>query len=240
MFFGTAGSEKLNQVVTINSAKITATSVAGAQVAAANFTADNSQNGLVFDGILTQIATSGSGSYLATQPTGVAGTGTGLTADTVGGVVEFNAALKAFWDGQKLSPDVIYVSSQEQANLTKKILAGSTTAAQRFVFKTDHDNVLGGSSVEAYMNPFSLDGNTTIPIKIHPFLPNGTVLFWKDKLPYPLANVTSVVQMLLRRDYYQIEWPQIRRKYEYGVYMDGVLQNFFPPAFGYITNIGNA
>ena len=29
------------------------------------------------------------------------------------------------------------------------------------------------------------------------------------------------------------------RRYEYGVYFDGVLQNYFPPAFGMITNIGN-
>ena len=44
--------------------------------------------------------------------------------------------------------------------------------------------------------------------------------------------------MRCRRDYYQLEWPLKTRKYEYGVYFDGVLQNYFPPAFGMITNIG--
>jgi hypothetical protein len=44
---------------------------------------------------------------------------------------------------------------------------------------------------------------------------------------------------LTRRDYYQIEWPVKARRYEYGVYFDGVLQNYFPPAFGILTNIGN-
>lgn len=240
VFVGASGSEKLNQVVTINSAKITAASGGSNQAAASNFTADNSQNSLVFDGILTQIQASNSGSYVAAQATGTAGTGTGLTSDTAGGIVEFNTALKSFWDNYRLSPDEILVSSQEQQNLNKKVFAASSTAAQRFVFTADQSGIMGGTAVRSYINQFTMDGNKEIPIKMHPFLPAGTVLFWTDKLPYPLSNVTSVVRMLLRRDYYQIEWPQLRRKYEYGVYMDGVLQNYFPPAFGVLSNIGNA
>jgi len=54
-----------------------------------------------------------------------------------------------------------------------------------------------------------------------------------------LSNVTNILQMRMRRDYYQIEWPQTSRKYQYGVYEDGVLQNFFPPSQGIITNIAN-
>ena len=40
-----------------------------------------------------------------------------------------------------------------------------------------------------------------------------------------------------RREYHQIEWPLRSRKYEYGVYVDEVLQHFFPPALGVISNI---
>jgi hypothetical protein len=48
-----------------------------------------------------------------------------------------------------------------------------------------------------------------------------------------------VLQIKTRRDYYQLEWPLHARRYEYGVYTDEVLQNYFPPAFGMITNIAN-
>ncbi len=58
-------------------------------------------------------------------------------------------------------------------------------------------------------------------------------------LPYPLSNVPQVLRVLCRRDYYQIDWPLISRKYQYGIYADEVLQNYFPPSFGKITNIGN-
>ena len=34
-----------------------------------------------------------------------------------------------------------------------------------------------------------------------------------------------------------IEWPLRTRKYEYGVYADELLQNYFPPAFGILKNI---
>lgn len=240
VFVGTTGNEKLNKITTINSANITYPSNASSTALSTNFDADYSANSLVFDGIIAQINATGSNAYIATQPTGTAGVGTGLTADTDGGIVEFDTAFKNRWDLFRLSFDEIWVSSQEQQNINKKVLTGGSTMAQRFVFTVDQKGIMGGTVVRSYLNKYTMDGNKEIPIKLHPNLPAGTVLFWTDKLPYPLSNVTSVVRMLLRRDYYQIEWPQFRRKYEYGVYMDGVLQNYFPPAFGLIKNIGNA
>ena len=69
-------------------------------------------------------------------------------------------------------------------------------------------------------------------------MPPGTIMFWTDNIPYKLSGVTDIVRMRLRRAYYQMEWPVTRRRYEYGAYCDGVLQNFFPPAFGLLSNIG--
>ena len=84
-----------------------------------------------------------------------------------------------------------------------------------------------------------MGGTTDVDIKLHPSLPAGTIVFTSSKIPYKLPNVSVPLRMLMRRDYYQLEYPQIKRKYEYGVYADGVLQNYFPPAFGAITNIAN-
>ena len=70
-------------------------------------------------------------------------------------------------------------------------------------------------------------------------MPAGSILFDTDELPYALSGVAFLKRVLCRRDYYQIEWPLVARKYPYGIYMDGVLQNYFPPAFGIITNIAN-
>lgn len=233
----TAGAERLHSITTINSQLFLAAAGGTAQLASALAVSDNSTNSLVFDGLLTQINTTNSNSYIATMATGTAGTGTPLTSDTAGGIVEIDAALKAFWDNYRLSPTDIYVSSQEMLNITKKILNASATAAQRFVFNSEQGMLAGGSMVRSYLNKYAMDGAVEIPVRLHPNMPSGTILFYCDRLPYPLSNVSNVLQMRCRRDYYQIEWPLRSRKYEYGIYADSVMQNYFPPAFGCINNI---
>lgn len=239
-----SGNLTLGAITTINSVSITA-NAAGVAVSpgVVNFQAlsatNKSTNSLDFDGLLTFAANSSLNSYQGTQATGTAGTGTPLTGDGAGGITEIDTALKSFWDNYKLSPDTIWVNAQEQKNIQAKVLTGTSTSSQRFVFNAEQGMVAGGTMVRSYLNKFSMDGAKEIPIKIHPNLPPGTILFTSSQLPYPMSNVANVMQMRLRRDYYQIEWPLVTRKYQFGVYEDGVLQNYFPPAFGIITNIGN-
>ena len=164
------------------------------------------------------------------QATGTAGTGTPLTADGSGGIVEVDAALSRIWDNYRLSPDTIWVSSQEALNISKKILTGSTVAAQRFVFETSQNAIGGGIMVRTYLNRFSMQGGSSLDVKVHPNMPAGTILMTTKALPYPLSGVGNVMQIRTRQDYYQIEWPLRSRKYEYGVYADEVLQHYFPPS----------
>jgi hypothetical protein len=237
-FWGAAGSEVLGAITTINSVVITATAT-GTQTAASLGTADNSANTLVFDGLLTQSFKSGSNAYLASLATGTAGTGTPLTSDGEGGVVEIDTMLKSFWDNYRLSPTDIWVNSQEALNISKKILAGGSSSNLRFTSDIRDGMIAGGVMVKEYLNRFSMAGGQVIPIRIHPNMPAGTILATTGKLPYPLSNVANVMQIRTRQDYYQIEWPIRSRKYEYGVYADEVLQHYFPPSMGVITNIGN-
>jgi hypothetical protein len=237
-FWGVAGSELLGAITTINSVSITA-AAAGTQTAASLGTNDNSVNNLAFDGLLTQALKPGSNAYVASQATGVAGTGTPLTADNAGGIVEIDLALKNRWDNYRLSPDTIWVNSQEAENIGKKILAGGTTAAQRFVFATNKDDIGGGIMVSTYKNKFSLAGGQVLNIRIHPNMPAGTILMTSKRLPYPMSGVGNVFQIRARQDYYQIQWPLKSRKWESGVYADEVLQHYFPPSMAVITNIGN-
>ena len=237
-FWGAAGAEKLGAITTINSVVIAA-NAAGTQTAASLGVADNSTNNLVFDGLLYQALKAGSNAYVKMLASGVAGTGTPLTADGAGGIVEIDAALKDRWDNYRLSPDTIWVNSQEALNISKKILAGAANAAQRFVFESVQDAIGGGIMVATYINRFSMQGAKTLRIRIHPNMPAGTILMTSNTLPYPLSGVGNVMQVRTRQDYYQIEWPLRTRKYESGVYADEVLQNYFPPSMAVITNIGN-
>lgn len=237
-FWGAAGSEVLGAITSINSYVITAAAT-GTQTAASLGTGDNSTNNLVFDGLLYQALKPGSNAYLKIMPNGVAGTGTVLTADGAGGIVEIDALLKDRWDLYRLSPDTMWVSSQEAQNISKKILTGTSTSAQRFVFTSAQDALSGGMMMTTYNNKFSMAGAKTLQIRIHPNMPAGTILFTSKALPYPISGVGNVIQVRTRQDYYQIEWPLRARRYEMGVYADEVLQNYFPPSMGVITNIAN-
>ncbi len=237
-FWGAAGSEVLGAITNIDSFIIT-TAATGTQTAASLGTSDNSQNALAFDGLFYQAFKAGSGSTVMTMPQGIAGVGTPLTSDSAGGVVEIDAVLKSIWDNYRLSPDTIWVSSQEALNISKKIVTGSTTSAQFFVTESVQDLVGGGVMVRTYLNRYSMQGGSVLEIKVHPNMPAGTLLMTTNMLPYPLAGVGNIMQIRTRQDYYQIEWPLRSRRYEYGIYADEILQHYFPPALAVITNIGN-
>lgn len=245
-FWATAAANlTLGAITTINSVSITAlatgtTTSPGTANFAALAATDFSADSLVYDGLLTFAWNSSLNSYQKVMATGTAGTGTPLTADGAGGVTEIDVALKSFWDNYRLSPDVIWVNAQESKNITAAVLKGTTSAAQRFTVTVQNQGmVAGGFRVSSYLNKYTMAGATEIPIKIHPNLAPGVILFQTKTLPYPMSNVTNVVEKRLRQDYWQIEWPLKTRKWEYGVYFDGVLQNYFPPAFGTIYNIAD-
>lgn len=237
-FWGAQGQETLGAITSVNTVLITGPA-AGSQLASSLGTNDNSVNALVYDGFLTQIFKPGSNAYVGVQPTGLGGNGTPLTADGAGGIVEIDAALKDRWDRYRLSPDTIWVNSQEAINISKKILTGSQNAAQRFMFDSRQDSLGGGIMVRTYLNRFSMGGAKTLDIRIHPNMPPGTVMMSSRSLPYPVSGIGNVAQIRARQDYYQIEWPLRARRYESGVYCDEVLQVYFPPAFCALTNVGN-
>lgn len=236
-YWGAAGSERLGAVTSINSVAITAATGGGNQLASALPASDQSTSSLDFDGLLYQAWKSGSNAYIANQATGTAGVGTPLTSDGAGGIVEFEQAFVYFYNRYRLSPTVIYMSAQELINVTRKIIGNGGAPLLRLTTEAANpDTVQAGIVVGEYMNKTT---GTKVAIRVHPNLPAGTVLFYTERLPYPLSNVSNVAQMLMRQDYYQLEWPLRTRKYEYGVYADGVLQHYAPFSLGILTNVAN-
>lgn len=99
--------------------------------------------------------------------------------------------------------------------------------------------LMAGGTIGYYFNPFTQNGGTKIPVKIHPTLPPGTIIGWAENLPeqYQSNNVPNVAEVKVRQDYYQLDWPLRTRAYEFGVYAEEVLAVYAPFAMGVITNI---
>jgi hypothetical protein len=235
---GTAANLKLHSVTTINSTVIRAVPAGAEQALPADLVSnDRSQNALIFDGFIALAAKSGSNAYWRALPTGTAGTGTPLTSDTAGGIVEIDDMLKSFWDNYRLSPTEIWVSAQELSSIRKKIATGGSNGMLRFTFNSQQPNMVAGTMVRGYLNPYSMAGAQEIPIKLHPFMPPGTMLALTHQLPYRLSGVDAVNRILTRREDYQREWPLRTRKYEYGVYARETPAIYAEGAFGLIQGL---
>lgn len=254
----TSGSETLaiitptNQVVfsklpAVNQQPVTSLRVGGVYQ-------DNSTNGLLPDGILSQIfgsvfggapstamatnsalpsgvTVSGGGSLIYTAASG----NTGLTFSGTN-IAEFDAILQAAYDQYKIGFDKIYMSSADIANFSGVMMNSGASSMFRIMFDADQESgrIVAGRRVTSYLNKFF--GNT-LDIEIHPYMPPGTILFWSDRPPYELSGVSNILEAHVRQDYYQIQWPLATRRYEYGVYVDEVFSCYFTPAFAVITNL---
>jgi hypothetical protein len=197
---------------------------------------DFSANASGFNGLLTTALKSGSGAYVSSLATGTAGTGTVLTASGKGSVNEIDQMMQTMWDSAQCSVSVLYVNSQEQKNITTKVLSsGSAPLLNYFQDPARGEYLLtAGGAVEYYYNPYL---NKKIPIKVHPNLAPGTILGYAEDLPvqYQNSEVPNVAEVKTRRDYYQIDWPITTRAQMAGVYAEEVLAVYAPFAMGVIA-----
>jgi hypothetical protein len=237
------GGTRLQSITTLNGIKLKSLTTSGQLSSALTSDADHSVNATyAFDGLLSIAAlTSTNYAYYKALATGTAGTGTELTPSGRGSVVEIDAMLRDRWDTYQLSPDVLYVNSQELGSITQCALNSSSGPLLHYFADpvTGAPSVKAGARVKFYFNPFTAEGGKDIEIKLHPTLPAGTILGWASELPgqYVNNNVPNVVEMHMRKDYYAVEFARKSRRYEFGTYAEGVLACPVPFGVGVITNI---
>lgn len=237
-FVGTAGAEKLEAITTINSvtfsAPLNGTRQAASALTAADYSRDQTYN---YDGLMYQ-STVANGATRKVLATGTPGTGSALTSDGAGGIIEINDVLQTMWDSYRLGPTDMLVNSQEVKNITKKIVGNGGAPLIRFAGDLTGNStpLSGGMVVGTYLNPFT---GMLIRIRTHPNMPAGKIYLYSLQIPYSLSGVGNIIQFKYRRDYYQIDWPLRKRTYEFGNYCDGVLQHYAPFSTASIENIAN-
>ena len=238
-YVGVAGSEILQAITGAPVASFSAPLATGTQAATA-ITADCSRNpNTAFDGLITVALNPANGAYVSQMNGGT------LTASGRGTVNEIDVMLKSMWDNDRVSPSVILVSSQEQENITNKVLQGGSGSATPLLRQNvtigAGGKITAGQVIGFYFNPFTLGAGKMIPVLLHPNVPPGTLIAWAEDLPaqYQSNNVPNVAEVHVRRDWYDIEWPLTTRSYQHGIYVEEVLAVYAPFAMGVITGIGN-
>ena len=151
---------------------------------------------------------------------------------------ELDTSLRWLWDNYRIYVDEVWVSAYQAMKLTNGIVT-SAAPTYRIELQNGQQRVTGGALVAQYINKFSLGGATTLPIRVHPYLPDGWCFLNLKTITdkYPIANVTVPARVKARREYYSVAWPVTTRQRQYGVYVDEVLEHYMPFALGMITDI---
>lgn len=201
---------------------------------ATGLSTDNSQTSLSFDGLITQALTGG-GYYKSYN-------GAVLTSDGHGNVVELLTAFKYFWDNYRLSVDTIWVGSGIRQDITNIVMSGTTNPVYNVVMPSGANSqggIVAGSVVTSILNPFTMEETkSSVPVRLHPNMPQGWIFLDLDHVPYPNANIPGARRIITRQEYYSKEWPITSRKYQYGVYADEVPQVYVPFGMGLIADVG--
>src|ERR1700688_2354487 len=247
-----AGSAYLAAITTTPVATFTAAGNSSNQ--ASNYTGYNSdrwKNALGYDGLIYQaLECSGYGTGGIFNPLSSPGNltpgkayarslnGAALTG-TAGVVNEIDSALLDMWDVYRLWPDEIWVSARQAQKLSNLALASAAPLYQIQV-ADKQGMVIAGNLVVGYINKFSPNANQPLPIRIHPYMPDGWIFFNTKTLAgkYPTATLGDVSRIVTRRDYYSVPWPLISRKNEYGMYADETLVVRAPFALGLLQDVG--
>jgi hypothetical protein len=239
---GGAGGASIVAITTINSVLLTTDPPAhgapatGFTFLASGASADNSGNGLIFDGYISQ-SLSGSGLFVS-QATGVDGVGTPLTVDAGGNVVEFETDFQYFWDTSRLQPDDVLMSGQDLKNVSEKI---TKSGAYRINVngQGSKDGLSGGSLIRSYLGKFAMGGGKEVTLTLHPDMPAGTIFYRTKKLPYRVQGMANIAQIRTQQEWRQIDWAPVHRSWDYGIYANETFEMHFSPAFGVRTNIAN-
>lgn len=226
-----AANCRLAAIVTVNEFLQT-TNPSGVTQQASAITADNSQNSLVFDGIITQLAKSGSGAVIASLDGAVP------TVTAGGTIEEFNAVFEQMWEANRLGPTRILINASTRVALSEAVIAaGGATPFIQVQVSAGAGGIRTGIQIVSILNPFT---GTFVPFENHPYMPKGMAVFLSETIPYAVPGMRGVGGFWIetRQEYYSIKWPYRTRKDEWGVYVDEGLVGEFPAAHALVQNIG--
>jgi hypothetical protein len=206
------------------------TALAGTGATQAAVAAADTTNGAVpnaWDGIITQLTAAAIPTNVRTLGTGTAGTGTAFS------LTDIDDMLQNSWDNYRVDPDAIYMNSQESRRLTNLVLAAGGAPTLYVNSGAAKAEITGGYRVTAYVNKVT---GKQIPIIVHPYLEQGTMLGLTFSMPFPASDIDNPIEIETRQEYMQLDYPVTSPKWEFEVLVDEVVKLFFPGSCFVIRN----
>jgi hypothetical protein len=218
-----------------------------------NTAADNgSANANDYDGFLANLCGDYNGSGQWVQP----GTGTanpsynssldGAALTLTGGTIteiESNLFLP-LWQQVKCSPTAIMVNAVQAQEIANLVLGANSATTFLTTDKEGRISTTAGGRVGEVVNAPA--GGVTVPIEVHVSQPPGTIVARTDRVPFPQANISSVLEYRNLRDTAQFDYGISRvantagggPRREFEIRSMGALVCRAPVAMAVLQNVG--
>jgi hypothetical protein len=188
--------------------------------------ADQSAVATNFDGLLTNVAASGG--YVSRLNAALSTTNPGT---------EFQSLFASLYEAVKADPDTVLLNGFDRMQLSNAVLNNAANSAYRVFIQngeTEQGGVAVGAVVTSMLNQVT---GTSIPITVHPWMPQGNALVRSTTLPIPDSNVAETSVMVLPQDYVNIQWPVQQFTYDSSTFEIGTMCHYAPAWNGLIQGI---
>ena len=195
--------------------------------AASRASADTSAYATGYDGILPTVLGSNSGYNNSINST---------FSNTNPGT-EYQTVFANLYNAVKADPDEILINGSDRKQLSDAI-KGSANANYRLQISQDETSgVTYGSVVGGIVNEVT---GKSVPLTVHPWLPQGVSPVLSYTLPIPDTEVSDVWANYLVTDYMGIQWPVTQFAYEFSTYFRGTFFCAAPAWNGAVSGIVSA
>jgi hypothetical protein len=154
-----------------------------------------------------------------------------------------NLLFLPLWQQVKTSPTAIMVNAVQAQQIANLVLGSSSATTFLNTDASGRISVTAGGRVGEIVNTPA--GGVTVPIEVHTSLPPGTIMARTDRVPFPQANISSVLEYRSLRDTAQFDYGISRvantagggpRK-EFEIRSVGAFVNRAPVAMATLSNV---
>jgi len=147
---------------------------------------------------------------------------------------EFQTVFTNLYASVKADPDEVLLNGSDRKQLSDAI-KGSANANYRLQISQDETSgVTYGSVVNGIVNETT---GKSVPLTVHPWLPQGVAPCLSYTLPIPDTEVSDVWANYLVQDYMGIQWPVTQFAYEFSTYFRGTFFCAAPAWNGAVSGI---
>ena len=196
-------------------------------ILASRASADTSAYATGYDGILTTVLGANTG-YNNNINATFSNTNPGT---------EFQTVFANLYNSVKADPDEVLLNGSDRKQLSDAI-KGSANANYRLQISQDETSgVTYGSVVNGIVNETT---GKSVPLTVHPWLPQGVAPVLSYTLPIPDTEVSDVWANYMVQDYMGIQWPVTQFAYEFSTYFRGTFFCAAPAWNGVVSGIVSA